>query len=127
MARLPGANALPLSWRRHDLRDGLGIDLRHRDRRASRRSPTGSLGTVAAFVAQHTTSTAQFVAPGNWRAAAAEAPAGSFTAVGFHVLDHMIEFGGSVRDVRCITSRVHPGPSDDTTTVMLRFRAGLRG
>lgn len=87
----------------------------------------GQLGTVVAMVAQHTTSTAQFVAPDNWRASAEEAPAGAFTAVGVHSLDHMIEFAGRVRDVRAITARNYPGPSDDTTTVMLRFESGATG
>jgi predicted dehydrogenase len=87
----------------------------------------GWLGAVVAIVAQHTTSTAQFVAPDNWRAAPEEAPGGALTAVGVHALDHMIEFAGRVCDVRCVTGRTIPGPSDDTTTVMLRFEAGATG
>jgi predicted dehydrogenase len=87
----------------------------------------GWLGAVVAMVAQHTTSTAQFIAPDNWRAAPEEAPGGALTAVGVHALDHMIEFAGRVRDVRCVTGRTVPGPSDDTTTVMLRFEAGATG
>jgi predicted dehydrogenase len=79
------------------------------------------------MVAQHTTSTAQFIAPDNWRAAPEEAPGGAFTAVGVHALDHMIEFAGGVRDVHCVTARNHPGPSDDTTTIMLRFASGATG
>jgi predicted dehydrogenase len=39
----------------------------------------------------------------------------------------MIEFAGRVRDVRCVTARNFPGPSDDTTTVMLRFESGATG
>jgi predicted dehydrogenase len=87
----------------------------------------GRLGTIVAMVAQHTTSTAQFIAADNWRASADEAPAGAFTAVGVHSLDHMIEFAGRVRDVRCVTARNYPGPSDDTTTAMLRFESGATG
>ena len=58
----------------------------------------GRLGTVVSMVAQHTTSTGQFIAPDNWRATPEEAPGGALTAVGVHALDHMIEFGGRVRD-----------------------------
>jgi len=87
----------------------------------------GRLGKVVAMVAQHTTSTAQFIAPDNWRAAPEEAPGGALTAVGVHSLDHMIEFAGRVRDVRCVTARTFPGPSDDTTTVMLTFESGATG
>src|SRR6266852_4443016 len=87
----------------------------------------GRLGSVISMVAQHTTSTAQFIPPDNWRAAPAEAPGGALTAVGVHSLDHMIEFAGRVRDVRCVTARHIPGPSDDTTTVMLHFESGATG
>ena len=88
---------------------------------------TGRLGEVVSMVAQHTTSTGQFIPPDNWRAAPEEAPGGALTAVGVHSLDHMIEFAGKVRDVRCVTARYIPGPSDDTTTVMLRFESGATG
>ena len=87
----------------------------------------GRLGNVLSMVAQHATSTAQFIPPDNWRATPQEAPGGALTAVGVHSLDHMIEFAGRVRDVRCVTARVFPGPSDDTTTVMLRFESGATG
>jgi predicted dehydrogenase len=92
-----------------------------------RRLAEGRLGTVISMVAQHTTSTGQFIPPDNWRAAPEEAPGGALTAVGVHALDHMIEFAGRVRDVRCVTARNIPGPSDDTTTVMLRFDGGATG
>jgi predicted dehydrogenase len=92
-----------------------------------RRLAEGRLGAVISMVAQHTTSTGQFIAPDNWRAAPEEAPGGALTAVGVHALDHMIEFAGRVRDVRCVTARNIPAPSDDTTTVMLRFDGGATG
>jgi predicted dehydrogenase len=44
-----------------------------------------------------------------------------------HALDHMIEFAGRVRDVHCVTARNYPGRSDDTTTIMLRFKNGATG
>ena len=88
---------------------------------------SGALGGVIAMVGQHTTSTAQFVPLDNWRATAAEAPAGALTAVGVHALDHMIEFAGRVRDVRAVTARHYPGHSDDTTTLMLQFESGASG
>jgi predicted dehydrogenase len=79
------------------------------------------------MVAQHTTSTAQFVPADNWRAQPEEAPGGAITAVGVHSIDHMIEFGGRVRDVLCTTGRYIPGPSDDTSNIMLRFEGGATG
>jgi predicted dehydrogenase len=92
-----------------------------------KRLADGRLGAVVSMVAQHTTSTAQFIPADNWRAAPEEAPGGALTAVGVHSLDHMIEFGGRVRDVQCATARYFEGPSDDTTTVMLRFEGGATG
>jgi predicted dehydrogenase len=92
-----------------------------------KRLADGRLGRMMSMVAQHTTSTAQFIAPGNWRAQPDEAPGGALTAVGVHSIDHMIEFGGEVRDVLAATARVIPGPSDDTTDVMFRFKNGAVG
>lgn len=87
----------------------------------------GRLGEVVSIVARHTTSTGQFVPPDNWRAASSESPGGALTAVGVHSLDHMIEFAGRVRDVRCVVGHYIPGPSDDTTSAMLHFESGATG
>ncbi len=92
-----------------------------------RRVADGRIGTVMSMVAQHTTSTAQFIAADNWRAQPDQAPGGALTAVGVHSIDHMIEFGGRVRDVFVTTGQYMPGPSDDTTNVMLRFANGATG
>ena len=87
----------------------------------------GRLGKLVAMVGQHTTATSMFVPTGNWRADPGEAPAGAMTAVGMHILDHMIEFAGPVREVECVTARHGDGPGDDTTTVLLRFDTGVTG
>jgi predicted dehydrogenase len=91
------------------------------------RAKEGRLGRIIAMVAQHTTSTAQFVALDNWRAAPEEAPGGAFTAVGIHALDYMIALAGRPRELRCVTARNYPGPSDDTTSIMLQFSGGASG
>lgn len=87
----------------------------------------GRLGKMVGMVAQHTTSTSTFIPPENWRADPSEAPAGAMTAVGLHALDLMIEFAGRVRTVQCVTARHGDGPSDDTTTVLMRFAGGVTG
>lgn len=87
----------------------------------------GRLGRLVAMVGQHTTGTAMFIPAGNWRADPGEAPAGAMTAVGMHLLDHMIEFAGRVRDVQCITACHGEAPGDDTTTVLMRFDNGVTG
>jgi predicted dehydrogenase len=93
-----------------------------------KRLTSGQLGNVMSMVATHTTSTGQFIAHDNWRAQPDEAPGGAITAVGVHSIDHMIEFGGPVRDVLVTTGRYIPGsPSDDTTNIMLRFKNGATG
>jgi predicted dehydrogenase len=91
------------------------------------RTQDGRLGRIVAMVAQHTTSTAQFVPLDNWRAAPEEAPGGAFTAVGIHALDYMIALGGQVRELRCVTARNYAGRSDDTTSIMLQFAGGTTG
>jgi predicted dehydrogenase len=92
-----------------------------------KRLADGRLGQLMSMVAQHTTSTGQFIPAGNWRAQPDEAPGGAITAVGVHSIDHMIEFGGRVRDVICTTGRYISGPSDDTSSIMLRFESGATG
>jgi predicted dehydrogenase len=87
----------------------------------------GRLGKIVGLVAQHTTSTQSFIATDNWRSDPDEAPAGAMTAVGLHALDLMIEFGGRVCDVQCVTGVRGGGPADDTTTILLRFVGGATG
>lgn len=87
----------------------------------------GRLGKIVGMVAQHTTSTSTFIPPENWRADPEETPAGAMSAVGLHALDLMIEFAGRVHDVQCVTARHGDGPSDDTTTVLMRFAGGVTG
>jgi predicted dehydrogenase len=88
------------------------------------RKADGRLGAVVAMVGQHTTSTQSFIAPDNWRADPGEAPAGAMTAVGVHLMDHMIEFGGRVREVHCVIGVHGLGPAEDTTTILLAFESG---
>jgi predicted dehydrogenase len=92
-----------------------------------KRLADGRLGAIMSMVGQHTTSTAQFIPADNWRAQPEEAPGGAITAVGVHSIDHMIEFAGRVRDVLCTTGRYVPGPSNDTSNIMLRFESGATG
>lgn len=93
-----------------------------------KRLKDGRLGNVIAMVAQHTTSTQQFFAADNWRVQHDEAPGGAITAVGVHSIDHMIDFAGEVKDVLVSTGQYVPAlPSDDTTSVMFRFKSGATG
>jgi predicted dehydrogenase len=126
---LAGARRVVDAVRRGDRVLGVGFTRRFHPSigEVRARLADGRLGKLVSMTAVHTTSTAQFLPLDNWRAAPAEAPGGALTAVGVHALDHMIEFGGRVRDVHCVTARNYPGNSDDTTTVMLRFASGATG
>jgi predicted dehydrogenase len=88
------------------------------------RKASGRLGAIVAMVGQHTTSTQSFLAADNWRSDPDEAPAGAMTAVGVHLMDHMIELGGRVREVHCLIGVHGAGPTDDTTTILFRFEGG---
>ncbi|HLH87424.1 MAG TPA: Gfo/Idh/MocA family oxidoreductase [Xanthobacteraceae bacterium] len=88
------------------------------------RKAAGRLGAIVAMVGQHTTSTQSFIAADNWRSDPDEAPAGAVTAVGVHLMDHMIELGGKIRAVHCVTGVHGAGPADDTTTVLFTFENG---
>lgn len=87
----------------------------------------GRLGSLVSMVGQQTSNTAPFLGADNWRSDPDEAPAGAMTAVGVHLLDHMIEFAGRVRDVQCRTQRGGSGPKHDTTIAMLQFENGVTG
>jgi len=126
---LPSARAAAEAARKAGVLLAVGFNRRFhpsiveiRDRKAD-----GRLGSVVAMVGQHTTSTQAFLAADNWRSNAAEAPAGAMTAVGVHLLDHMVEFGGRARDVHCVTGVHGQGPADDTTTVLINFESGATG
>jgi predicted dehydrogenase len=125
----PSAETAVAAARRADVVLAVGFNRRFHPCIAEIRSrlADGRLGQVMAMVGQHTTSTAQFIAADNWRAQPQEAPGGAITAVGVHSIDHMIEFAGRVRDVLVTTGRYVPGPSDDTTSIMLRFENGATG
>jgi predicted dehydrogenase len=125
----PSAEAAVAAARRSGVILAVGFNRRFHPSVAEirKRLADGRIGTVMSMIGQHTTSTAQFVPSDNWRAQPDEAPGGAITAVGVHSIDHMIEFAGRVRDVLATTARYVPGPSDDTTNIMLRFESGATG
>src|SRR5262249_13982728 len=88
------------------------------------RKQDGRLRAIVAIVGQHTTSTQLFPAPDNWRSDPEEGPAGAMAAVGVPLMDHMIEFGGRVREVHCVTGVHGAGPAEDTTTILFGFEGG---
>lgn len=87
----------------------------------------GRLGTIVGFVGQQSSGSGPYLPAGGWRVDPKESPAAAMTANGVHLLDHMIEFGGEIAGVQCITSRRGVAHVDDTTAVLLSFRSGATG
>jgi predicted dehydrogenase len=87
----------------------------------------GKLGTLVSMIGQQTSGTSAFMPTDGWRLDPGESPAGAMTAVGVHLLDHMIELAGTVRDVHCVSLSRRGGPEEDTTTVLLNFDSGVTG
>ena len=86
----------------------------------------GRLGTLVSMVGHQSSGAGAFYTAENWRVDSVENPAGAMTGVGVHLMDHMIEFGGRVREVLCHVGQ-RGGQFDDTTTLMLNFENGAAG
>lgn len=66
--------------------------------------------------------------PGSWRAERAENPVGGMTARGIHALDIMINLCGEIASVQAMSDRREISiDTDDTTSMLLRFRNGVTG
>ena len=62
-----------------------------------------------------------------WRADQAESPAGGMTAMGIHVIDAFIHFGGPIASAQAWSQRqVLTSELDDTTSALLRFAGGAK-
>ncbi len=86
----------------------------------------GHLGTVAHCHGEQMAPAGLFMNPENWRADPREAPAGGMTASGVHNLDAMIHLFGPIDEVYAKSlRRTVRYDAEDTTSVMLGFRAGM--
>jgi predicted dehydrogenase len=64
-------------------------------------------------------------APGHWRIAPGESPAGGLAGSGIHQIDTIIHLAGLIREVYAVsTRRVHAFDMDDTTMVTFRLASG---
>ncbi|MEP9379329.1 Gfo/Idh/MocA family oxidoreductase [Aquabacter sp. CN5-332] len=87
----------------------------------------GRLGKICGIVGQQTSGTGPFLPASGWRVDPHESPAAAMTAIGVHLLDHMIEFAGRVAGVQCVVERRGTAVMDDTTSVLLSFENGVSG
>lgn len=91
-----------------------------------RRIGAGELGTILHFECTMSGPNALTMAPEAWRASRDEAPCGGLAPMGVHAIDGMIDLFGEVEHVYCQSySRAAPSGNDDTTSVLLRLKAGM--
>jgi predicted dehydrogenase len=111
---------------------GIGLNRRYQPSflEMMNRIRAGSIGDVLHVEAAHSGPTGFSLAPGNWRATRAEAPAGGMTARGIHALDAMIQIAGLVTSVYAFSdNRKLPAgvDMDDATSMLLKFANGVTG
>ena len=69
-----------------------------------------------------------FLKPGVWRADRNETPVGGLTPMGVHVIDSFIQLFGEIDEVYCQSfHRVVPNDTDDTSSILFRFKNGMSG
>jgi predicted dehydrogenase len=69
-----------------------------------------------------------FLAADAWRADKNETPAGGLTPMGVHVIDVYINLFGEIDEVYCQSfRRAVPNDTDDTTSILFRFKNGMSG
>jgi predicted dehydrogenase len=85
----------------------------------------GELGTVLHVETHFSGNVAGRYAPGHWRIAPGESPAGGLAGSGIHQIDTIIHLAGSITEVFAVsTKRVHDFDMDDTTMVTFRLASG---
>jgi predicted dehydrogenase len=89
---------------------------------------SGGLGTILHAESTMTFPNALYLKPGAWRADRNETPCGGLTPLGLHAIDGMIDFFGAIDTVYCLSfRRVVAVDSDDTTSMIFRFKNGMSG
>ncbi len=92
-----------------------------------RRVHGGELGAVGSIIAEMTATSAFYRASDSWRLDPAEEPAGALAAIGIHLVDAMIDLGGRIREVYCVSQQRAATHGEDTTSLIARFENGVTG
>jgi predicted dehydrogenase len=88
----------------------------------------GELGVIQHIEANMTFPNALFLKDTAWRAMKDEAPVGGLAPLGVHAIDGMIDLCGEIDHVFCQSfARVVEFGTDDTTSMVLRLKAGMSG
>jgi predicted dehydrogenase len=91
-----------------------------------RRIRSGELGTILHVECTMSGPNGLTVSSDAWRSQLSEAPCGGLIPMGVHAIDGLIDLFGEVDHVYCQSfRRAVPNENDDTTSVLLRMKAGL--
>jgi predicted dehydrogenase len=88
----------------------------------------GELGTILHVEATMTFPNALFINPQHWRADKTETPLGGLMPMGVHAIDGMIDLCGPIDHAFAQSfRRAAPIDADDTTSILVRMKAGMSG
>ena len=88
----------------------------------------GTMGTLMHVEGTMCAPNGMFLAKDAWRADKNETPAGGLTPMGVHVIDAYINLFGEIDEVYCQSfRRAVPNDTDDTTSILFRFKNGMSG
>ena len=88
----------------------------------------GDLGTIQHIEASMTYPNALTLPPTAWRSQKSEAPLGGLAPMGVHDIDLMIYLFGEIDQAYCQSfARVVQNGTDDTTSMLFRFKNGMSG
>ena len=108
---------------------GVGFNRRFHPsvRELRERVKSGRLGIVGSIIAELTATTG-FYRPGDsWRLNPEEEPAGALASIGVHLMDAMIDIGGRIREVHCVSEHRAGPHGDDTTSLLVKLESGATG
>jgi predicted dehydrogenase len=89
---------------------------------------SGELGTICHLEATMSVPNGLLLKPDAWRADREEAPCGGLAPLGVHAIDGMIDLCGPIEEVYCQSfRRAVAVPTDDTTSMLFRMKAGMSG
>jgi len=88
----------------------------------------GELGAIMHVETTMAVPNLLFINPKHWRADKTETPCGGLTPLGVHAVDAMIDLCGPIDHVFAQSfRRAAPVDADDTTSILLRMKAGMSG
>ncbi len=109
---------------------GLGHNRRFHPNLAEmrRRVREGGMGTLLHGEGTMTGPNGLFLKPGHWRTDPEQTPAGGMAGLGIHMIDGLIDLMGEVEAVAAQSiHRAALAGTEDTTSILLRFRSGATG